>query len=258
MSGMSSRFTNAGYTVPKFMIEVDGKTVIEHIVDLYPIDSDFIFIINDEHAKDMELCEFLDNLDIDKLSICSVPTHKKGPVYSVDQYQHHIEDDEQVIINYCDFSMDWDYYDFEEFVNTNDCDGCVVCYTGFHPHMLGGDNYAFCKTDDDNKILEIREKQPFTDNKMGEFASTGTYYFKKGSYVKKYFKELIEKDINVNNEYYVSLVHNLLIEDGLTNMVYEVPHMLQWGTPLDLDMYRKWSNYYRKVAEGQKEIVLPN
>jgi len=41
-------------------------------------------------------------------------------------------------------------------------------------------------------------------------------------------------------------------------MVYEVPHMLQWGTPLDLDMYRKWSNYYRKVAEGQKEIVLPN
>ena len=53
MSGMSSRFTNAGYNVPKFMIEVDGKTVIEHIVDLYPIDSDFIFIINDEHAKDM-------------------------------------------------------------------------------------------------------------------------------------------------------------------------------------------------------------
>ena len=47
MSGMSSRFTNAGYNVPKFMIEVDGKTVIEHIVDLYPIDSDFIFIIND-------------------------------------------------------------------------------------------------------------------------------------------------------------------------------------------------------------------
>ena len=45
MSGMSSRFTNAGYNVPKFMIEVDGKTVIEHIVDLYPIDSDFILLL---------------------------------------------------------------------------------------------------------------------------------------------------------------------------------------------------------------------
>ncbi len=258
MSGMSSRFTNAGYTIPKFMIDVDGKKIIEHIVDLYPIDSDFLFIINDEHAKDEELCEFLENLDIDQLTLCSVPTHKKGPVFSVNEFEHHIQDEEQVIVNYCDFSMDWDYYDFEEFVNTNDCDGCVVSYTGFHPHMLGGDNYAFCKVDEDNKILEIREKQPFTDNKMGEFASTGTYYFKKGKYVKKYFKELLEKDINVNGEYYVSLVYNLLIEDGLINFVYEIPHMLQWGTPLDLDMYRQWSDYYRRVAEGQREINIPN
>ena len=258
MSGMSSRFTNAGYTVPKFMIEVDGKTVIQHIVDLYPQDSEFLFIINDDHAKDMELCHYLDELDIDRLSICSVPVHKKGPVYSVEQYQHHIEDDEQVIINYCDFSMDWDYDDFEKFVNETECDGCVVCYTGFHPHMLGGDNYAFCKVDKDNTIEEIREKQPFTDDKMSEFASSGTYYFKKGSYVKKYFRELMEKEITVNNEYYVSMVYNLLIEDGLINKVYEVPHMLQWGTPLDLAEYQQWSKYYNRVIEGQTQTVINN
>ena len=258
MSGLSRRFAAAGYTIPKFMIDVDGKKVIEHIVELYPQDSEFIFIINDEHSKDQELCEFLDNLDLDRLTICSVPVHKKGPVYSIEQFEHHIEDDEQVIVNYCDFSMNFNYEDFEEFVNETQCDGCVVCYTGFHPHMLGSDNYAFCKVDEHNKISEIREKEPFTDNNMTEFASTGTYYFKKGSYVKKYFKELIEKDINIKDEYYVSLVHNLLIEDGLTNLVYEVPHMLQWGTPLDLDMYQKWSDYYRKVMEGQKEVTIPN
>ena len=53
MSGLSSRFAAAGYDIPKIMIEVDGKTVIQHIVDLYPQDSEFIFIINDDHAKDM-------------------------------------------------------------------------------------------------------------------------------------------------------------------------------------------------------------
>ena len=217
-----------------------------------------MFIINDDQAKDMELCEYLDELDIDRLTICSVPVHKKGPVYSVEQYQHHIEDDEQVIINYCDFSMDWDYFDFEEFVNTTDCDGCVVCYTGFHPHMLGGDNYAFCRTDEEDKILEIQEKKPFTDNKMSEYASSGTYYFKKGSYVKKYFHELMEKEITVNDEYYVSMVYNLLIEDGLINKVYEVPHMLQWGTPIDLAEYQQWSKYYNRVIEGQTQTVINN
>ena len=258
MSGMSSRFAAAGYTIPKFMIEVDGKRVIEHIVELYPQDSEFLFIINEDHAKDQELVDYLDELDIDRLSICSVPVHKKGPVYSIKEFEHHIEDDEQVVVNYCDFSMKWDYDAFEQFVNDNQCDGCVVCYTGFHPHMLGSDNYAFCQVDVHHQISEIREKEPFTDNKMTEFASTGTYYFKKGSYVKKYFKELIERDINIKGEYYVSLVHNLLIEDGLTNLVYEIPHMLQWGTPLDLDMYQKWSDYYRRVMEGQKEVTIPN
>ena len=258
MSGISHRFTIAGYKVPKYLIDVDGKKVIEHIVDLYPVDSDFVFIINDDCAKNPHIPAYLESLNIDKLTLCSVPVHKKGPVFSISEFEHHIEDDEQVIINYCDFSMDWDYYDFEEFVNTTDCDGCVVCYTGFHPHMLGGDNYAFCKTDDDNKIIEIKEKEPFTKNKMLEFASTGTYYFKKGSYVKKYFKELIEKDININCEYYVSLVHNLLIEDGLVNLVYEIPHMLQWGTPTDVSEYMQWSNYYRKIIEDQNKVDIPN
>ena len=55
MSGLSSRFAVAGYDIPKFMIEVDGKTVIQHIVELYPQDSEFLFIINDNHAKDEKL-----------------------------------------------------------------------------------------------------------------------------------------------------------------------------------------------------------
>ena len=42
MSGLSSRFSYAGYTIPKFMIDIDGKKVIEHIIDLYPKDSDFL------------------------------------------------------------------------------------------------------------------------------------------------------------------------------------------------------------------------
>jgi NDP-sugar pyrophosphorylase family protein len=257
MSGMSSRFADAGYTLPKYLIEVDGKKVIEHIIDLYPEDSHFVFIINDKHKEETDIVRVLDKL-ANKKTIVTIPRHKKGPVFSVSEFDDLIDDDEQVIVNYCDFSMYWDYRHFKGFVDATECDGCVVCYTGFHPHMLGSDNYAFCKMDENNKIAEIREKQPFTDDKMSEFASTGTYYFKKGSYVKNYFKQLMDEDLSINGEYYVSLVYNLLIRDGLDNRVYEVPYMLQWGTPFDLDVYNSWSNYYRKALEGQKEVKLEN
>lgn len=257
MSGMSSRFSRAGYQLPKYLLEIDGKTVIQHIVDLYPKDSEFIFIVNDKNSEETNVLNLLEDICENK-KIFVIPSHKFGPVYTVSNIFDEIEDDEQVVINYCDFSMYWDYQDFEKFVNKTQCDGCVICYTGFHPHMLGSDNYAFCKVDENNKILEVREKQPFTGDKMSEFASTGTYYFKRGEYVKKFFQEMMEDDINLNGEYYVSLIYNLLCKNNLTSLVYEVPHMLQWGTPLDLDMYLKWSNYYKKVLEGQKEVRLEN
>ena len=257
MSGMSSRFVAAGYEIPKYLIEVDGKTVIEHIIDLYPRDTEFVCILNRKHHDETNIANLLLYKLQEGSSIRIIDSHKMGPVHSVLQVLGAIRDDEQVIVNYCDFSMHWDYDDFKRFVDDTECDGCVVCYTGFHPHMLGSDNYAFCKTEG-NQIVEIREKQPFTDNKMSEFASTGTYYFRKGSYVKQYFKQLIDEDVNINGEYYVSLVHNLLIRDGLVNLVYEVPHMLQWGTPFDLDVYNSWSNYYRKALEGQKQVKLEN
>ncbi|MGA1049603.1 MAG: hypothetical protein ACO3UU_16485, partial [Minisyncoccia bacterium] len=257
MSGMSSRFVAAGYDIPKYLIKIDGRIVIEHIVDLYPKDSEFVFIINDKHKEETNIYEILDKL-VEKKEIATISRHKKGPVFSVSEFENLIDDEEEVIINYCDFSIYWDYRHFKDFIDSTKCDGCVICYSGFHPHMLGNDNYAFCRTDENNKILEVREKQPFTDNKMSEFASSGNYYFRKGSYVKKYFKQLMDEDININGEYYVSLIYNLLVRDELTSLVYEVPYMLQWGTPFDLDVYNSWSNYYRKALKGQKEVRLEN
>lgn len=257
MSGMSSRFVAAGYTIPKYLIEIDGKTVIEHIIDLYPKDTEFVCILNRKHHDETVAAGLLLHKLPEGSSIRVIDPHKLGPVHSVLQALDDIDDDEPVVVNYCDFSINWDYEKFEEYVESTGCDGCVICYTGFHPHMLGSDNYAFCRTDG-MEILEVREKQPFTDNKMSEFASAGNYYFKKGSYIKKYFQQLIDEDVNINGEYYVSLIYNLMIRDGLVNLVHEIPHMLQWGTPFDLNIYNSWSDYYRKALEGQKEVELEN
>ena len=259
MSGMSRRFMDAGYTIPKYLLEIDGKTVIEHIIDLYPKDTEFVCILNRKHHDETDVAGLLLHKLPEGSSIKVIDPHKLGPVHSVLQALSDIDDEEQVIVNYCDFSMNWDYDDFVSHVTDTDCDGSVISYTGFHPHMLGSDNYAFCRLREGSfQIEEIREKQPFTDNKMSEYASTGTYYFKKGKYIKYYFQKLIDNDININGEYYVSLVYNLMIEDGLYNTVYEVPNMLQWGTPLDVRIYQQWSDYYKKAIEGQKEIELEN
>lgn len=245
MSGIGKRFVDRGYTTPKPLIMVDNKPIIEHVVNMFPGENKFTFICNHNHLISTNMrCE------LERIApwsrIISIEPHKKGPVHAVTYIADTLDDDEEVIVNYCDFSTYWDYEDFLRHTRNRDADGAVVSYRGFHPHMLGTTQYAFLK--DKNQWMErIQEKKPFTDNRMEEFASNGTYYFKKGRYVKKYFRAMMDKGLKVSGEYYVSLIYNLMRSEGLMISIYEVQHMLQWGTPQDLEEYQRWSDYFRRT-----------
>lgn len=254
MSGIGKRFLDQGYKEPKPLIEIEGKPIIEHVCDLFPGEEKFTFICNSKHLSETNMRKIL--LDLKpQANIVEIPNHKKGPVFAVLQAINLIDDDDEVIVNYCDFGTYWDYKDFLKHTRQRDADGAIPSYKGFHPHMLGSTNYAFMR-DKEQWMIEIKEKEPFTDNRMNEFASNGTYYFKKGTYVKKYFKELIEKDLNLKGEYYVSLVYNLLKNDGLDISIYEIQHMLQWGTPEDVEEFKTWSKYFQN-AVNQSYISEP-
>ncbi len=243
MSGLGKRFVDAGYKDPKPLIVVEGKPIIQHIVELFPGETDFHFVCNDMHLRETNMREVLEKIcPTGKIYEVDV-NHKKGPVYAVMQIANTIRDDDEIIVSYCDYGTLWDYETFKKEVRENGADGAIPCYIGFHPHMLGSDNYAFVR--ENNKwMIEIQEKKPFTENKMNEYASNGTYYFRTGSILKKYFQELMDKDLNLKGEYYVSMVYNLLQNDGLKTYIFEIKKMLQWGTPKDLEEYLIWSNYF--------------
>ena len=256
MSGVGQRFIDAGYKVPKPLIIVDGKPIIEHVCNLFSNEDKFTFICNDRHLADTNIRKILKSIKPNS-NIVEIESHKKGPVYAVSLAKHLIEDEEEVIVNYCDFGAYWDYEDFLKHTRARNADGAIPSYKGFHPHMLGNNNYAFIQ-DKNQWMIQIKEKEPFTNNRMEEYASNGTYYFKKGSYIKKYFQDLIDKKINIQGEYYVSLVYNLLVADGLKVSIYNIQHMLQWGTPQDLEDYNYWSNYFKNSISQRKKLLPMN
>ena len=257
MSGVGNRFIVAGYSDPKPLIVVDNKPIIEHVCDLFTAETKFTFICNSKHLSETNVREVLLRIK-PNANIVEIPNHKKGPVYAVSLIENLIEDEEEVIVNYCDFGTYWDYYDFLKHTRNRDADGAIPAYKRFHPHMLGSTNYAFMR-DEEQWMLEIKEKEPFTDNRNNEYASNGTYYFKKGKFLKKYFNKLIKEDINLKGEYYVSLVYNLLVRDNLKVSIYDIQHMLQWGTPEDVEEYNTWSKYFRNaIEEKPKPKALKN
>ncbi len=158
-----------------------------------------------------------------------------------------------VIINYCDFYMSWDYAAFAKEARERDCDGAVPCYTGFHPNLLPAKNfYASCLTDENDDLVEIREKYSFEKDKTQAKHSPGVYYFKDGGIMEKYCRILTEhEECAINGEFYASLPYNFMVRDGLKVWIpTNVTYFCQWGTPEDLGEFVYWTDL---VVRNEKD-----
>jgi NDP-sugar pyrophosphorylase family protein len=246
MSGFGERFRAAGYAVPKPLIEIDGLPIVAHVIQMFPSETDFVFICNQDHLdSDQYRMRELLNRYCPTGRIVGIPAHKLGPIHAVRQIEHLLDMDRPIVVNYCDFTCYWDWQHFKEYVKLTKCAGAIPAYKGFHPHTLGSTNYAYMK-EKDGYVKAIQEKQPYTNDRMNEFASSGTYYFSSAKLMSAAFAEVMERDLSVNGEYYVSLAYTPLLEKGSEVVVYPLQHFMQWGTPQDVAEYVGWSDTFKK------------
>ena len=257
MSGFGERFRRAGYNVPKPLIEIDGKPVIAHVIDMFPGEQDFIFICNQEHLTNSDYrMESILRQYCPTGRIIAIPPHKLGPIHAVRQVEHLIDPDSPVVVNYCDFTCYWDWHHFKEFVAETACIGAIPAYKGFHPHTLGSTNYAYMR-EDNGWVQDIQEKQPYTNNRMEEFASSGTYYFASGKIMGEAFHMTMDRKLNVNGEYYVSLAYKPLLAANRPVAVYPLQHFMQWGTPEDVAEYNGWSAAFKRLIVAENALPTP-
>lgn len=248
MSGFGERFRRAGYVVPKPLIEIDGKPIIAHVIDMFPGEHDYLFICNQDHLANADYrMEDILHQYCPTGRIVGIPPHKLGPIHAVRQVEHLIDPKSPVVINYCDFTCYWDWQHFKLFVATSQCEGAIPSYKGFHPHTLGSTNYAYLR-ESAGWVQDIQEKQPYTDKRMDEFASSGTYYFASGKIMSAAFRATMEQNLNVGGEYYVSLAYKPLLDTKRPIAVYPLQHFMQWGTPEDVAEYKGWSSAFRRLA----------
>jgi NDP-sugar pyrophosphorylase family protein len=256
MAGTGDRFVMKNYIDPKPLIEVNGKRIISYIYEMFDKNDEFVFICNETHLKTTKMREIIKTM-VPNSEIISIPNHKKGPIFTIldTDIDSIIKDDEEVIVCYCDNPYIWDYEHFKQWVKNNNSDGCILSHVGFHPHRLSSTYMAYMK-ETDLVVSEIKEKEPYTNNHMEEHASTGTYYFKKGSYIKKYFKQLIDLNINYNGEYYVTLVYNLLIKDGLLITCFPTDYVTVFGTPEEVENFEAWQSLLNSTQiKNESDII---
>ena len=225
MAGAGSRFQQAGYTFPKPLIDVKGKPMIQTVVDNLNIKANYVYVVQKEHREKYNLDTLL-NLITPNCKIVEVDKLTEGAACTALLAKEYINKDTPLFFANSDQFVEWDSNEFLYKMNETDADGGIVTFRATHP------KWSFAKIDEQGLVTEVAEKNPISD-----IATVGYYYWKKGSDFVKYAEDMIEKDIRVNNEFYVCPVFNQAIEDNKEIRTFDIPKMWGLGTPEDLKYY---------------------
>mgnify|MGYP003659527646 FL=1 len=227
MAGEGSRFAKEGYTFPKPLIDVSGKPMIQKVVENLDFDCEYIFLVRKAHVEKYDgMLDTLQRITNEKCKYVVVDGLTEGAACTALLAEEHIDCDEDLLIANSDQWIDYEAENFKSLKKLTNTDAIVFTFNAVHP------KWSFVKTNSRGYITEVAEKKPISN-----IAPCGIYWYRKGSDFVKYAKQMIEKNIRVNNEFYIAPVYNELIQDGKTLIPFYVHSMWGLGTPEDLRYY---------------------
>lgn len=225
-AGAGSRFQEAGYTFPKPLIDVNGKPMIQLVVENLNMDANYIYIIQKEHADSFNFKHIL-NLLTPGCTIIEIDKLTEGAAVTILKSTDYINNTDPLLIVNSDQYLEWNSFDFITRA-TNDTHADAYIST-FRDNQS---KWSFVKLNKDNLVCEVAEKNPISN-----IATTGIYFWKHGQDFIKYTLQMIDKDIRVNNEYYVCPVFNEAILDNKIIKIDYCKKMWGLGTPPDLNTF---------------------
>ena len=231
MAGAGSRFEKAGYTFPKPLIEVNDKPMIQVVTENLNIDACHIYIVQKSHYEKYNLKHLL-NLITPGCKIVQVDGVTEGAACTTLLAKELINNDEPLLIANSDQFVEWDSNEFMYSMMADEIDGGILSFTATHP------KWSFAKLDEDGYVSEVAEKKPISN-----IATVGIYYWSKGSDYVRYGEQMIEKNLRINNEFYVCPIYNEAIEDGKKIKTFPIKKMWGLGTPEDLNKFLENHKY---------------
>ena len=231
MAGRGSRFVDAGYKKPKPLIDVNGKPMIQVVIEnLRPSRSHrFIFICQASHVEEYHLTSLLRGLAPD-CEIIAINEITEGAACTVLLAKHLIDNADPLMIANSDQYIDIDINNYLGAQDTRALDGMIMT-------MKAKDQkWSFARVDSQGLVEEVREKEVISDD-----ATVGIYNFASGDAFVQNASLMIERQDKQSGEYYVAPVYNYLISAGLKIGIYDIGSeangMYGLGTPADLELF---------------------
>jgi len=231
MAGLGSRFSKAGYLLPKPLLPVHGRPMIEVVIEnLRPsIPHRFIFICQKEHLDQFNLAKTLHAAG-PNAEIIPIDHLTEGAACTVLLAEQFINNHNALMIANCDqyISVSMDAY-LAKMVEGK-FDGFIMTMTANDP------KWSFVRLNENEEVVEVVEKRVVSSE-----ATVGVYNYSHGCDFVQAAKEMMAQDDRTNNEFYVAPAYSYMINKkqriGYLNIGSERAGMYGLGIPEDLEYF---------------------
>lgn len=229
MAGVGSRFRDAGYTVPKYMIEARGKTLfewsMESLADYQSHAGKYFFVVRKEDNASGFIQQKCQKMGITDFEIMELSALTDGQATTAMIAVKECEPDESIMIYNIDTYVEAYEMKFADIHG----DGYIPC---FH---ADGNHWSFVQMDDRNRAIEVREKVRISDN-----CTLGAYYFGSAALYMELYEEYYSDDIHMEkNEKYIAPLYNYMLSKNMDVYIGLIDaskvHVL--GTPAELELF---------------------
>jgi NDP-sugar pyrophosphorylase family protein len=231
MAGLGSRFSGAGFDVPKPLIPIHGKPMIQVVVEnLTPnCKHRFVFICQNDHIRKYDIASKL-RLYAKNTEVIGIDGVTEGQVCTVLEAKEFIDSDEALMTANADQYIDCDINDYLAAMTEKNLDGLIMTMKSSHP------KWSYAKTSDEGFVTETAEKRAISKD-----ATVGIYNFARGKDLVRAAGKMIADNVRVNGEFYTCPCYNYLIREGRKIGIYgigeEYNGMYGLGIPSDLDFF---------------------
>jgi CTP:molybdopterin cytidylyltransferase MocA len=241
MAGLGQRFADAGYAVPKPLVEVGGRPMAVAAVADLPRREREVFVLRADLPGLDDVRAALDAAFPGSTTVVlDGPTDGQARTVALGVARAEVDADAPLVIGACDNGLRYDAVAHD--ARLAGADVLVWAMRGHpgarvHPRM-----YGWIDADGD-RVRRLSVKVPLSDPATDP-AIVGAFSFRRAGDFLRAFERQVARGGQVRGEYYVDTLLEDALALGLDVRLFEVDAYYGWGTPDDLRTFAYWQGFF--------------
>ena len=238
MAGLGSRFVDAGYDLPKYLLEAHGATLLEWSVNSLPLDlaTTIVFVGMRSHNEEHRVEDFIQKVYSQyNLRFIWLDEPTRGQSETVVKAAEHVDPSLPLVI----FNIDTAFRSntLRKKLSENTATSIIGCFDSSE------NLFSYARLKEDGDVDVVREKEVISN-----YALTGLYHFRTTEMFMRVAKATIKEQRMEKGEYYVAPLYNDCIAKGERVTLDACDAHCILGTPQEYEAFLA-SDAYRSLGK---------